>query len=212
MTEIKLIEKNVDTMESELSSYLGKINDKTLSESENRQTMAYISMVSDIERISDHASNMSDIAKMMIEDDQKLSKGGTKELHNMFLAVYDLLDTTLEAIRTNDLSVASQIEPKEQVIDLFKSTFRRKHMGRLAKKKCTAESGIAYLEVVNNLERVADHCSNVGVAIIQLHSEEKLFNSHEYLEVESIRQTEEYSRIYNDFMAKYYAPLIKEKE
>jgi len=212
MTEIKLIEKNVDTMESELSSYLGKINDKTLSESENRQTMAYISMVSDIERISDHASNMSDIAKMMIEDDQKLSKGGTQVLQNMFLAVYDLLDTTLEAIRTNDLSVASQIEPKEQVIDLFKSTFRRKHMGRLAKKKCTAESGIAYLEVVNNLERVADHCSNVGVAIIQLHSEEKLFNSHEYLEVESIRQTEEYSRIYNDFMAKYYAPLIKEKE
>ncbi|MBR5239876.1 MAG: Na/Pi cotransporter family protein [Clostridia bacterium] len=212
MTEIKLIEKNVDTMESELSSYLGKINDKTLSESENRQTMAYISMVSDIERISDHASNMSDIAKMMMEDDQKLSKGGTKELHNMFLAVYDLLDTTLEAIRTNDLSVASQIEPKEQVIDLFKSTFRRKHMGRLAKKKCTAESGIAYLEVVNNLERVADHCSNVGVAIIQLHSEEKLFNSHEYLQVESIRQTEEYSRIYNDFMAKYYAPLIKEKD
>ncbi len=209
MTEIKMIEKNVDTMESELSSYLGKITDKTLSESENRQTMAYISMVSDIERISDHASNMSDIAKMMMEDDQKLSKGGTKELHNMFSAVYDLLETTLEAIRTNDLSVASQIEPKEQVIDLFKSTFRRKHMGRLAKKKCTAESGIAYLEVVNNLERVADHCSNVGVAIIQLHSEEKLFNSHEYLEVESIRQTEEYSRIYNDFMAKYYTPLIK---
>ena len=212
MTEIKMIEKNVDTMESELSSYLGKITDKTLSESENRQTMAYISMVSDIERISDHASNMSDIAKMMIEGDQKLSKGGTRELHNMFLAVSDLLDTTLEAIRTNDLAIASQIEPKEQVIDLFKSTFRRKHMGRLAKKKCTAESGIAYLEVVNNLERVADHCSNVGVAIIQIHSEEKLFNSHEYLEVESIRQSEEYSRIYNDFLAKYYTPLIKVEE
>ena len=209
MTEIKLIEKNVDTMESELSSYLGKITDKTLSESENRQAMSYISMVSDIERISDHASNMSDIAKMMIEGNQKLSKGGIKELHNMFLAVYDLLDTTLEAIRTNDFAIASQIEPKEQVIDLFKSTFRRKHMGRLAKKKCTAESGIAYLEVVNNLERVADHCSNVGVAIIQIHSEEKLFNSHEYLEVESIRQNETYSRIYNEFMAKYYAPLIK---
>ena len=130
----------------------------------------------------------------------------------MFSAVYDLLDTTLEAIRSNDLSVASQIEPKEQVIDLFKSTFRRKHMGRLTKKKCTAESGIAYLEVVNNLERVADHCSNVGVAIIQLHSEEKLFNSHEYLEVESIRQNETYSRIYNDFMTKYYTPLIKAEE
>ncbi len=212
MTEIKMIEKNVDTMESELSSYLGKITDKTLSESENRQTMAYISMVSDIERISDHASNMSDIAKMMMEDDQKLSKGGMKELHNMFAAVSDLLDTTLEAIRTNDLAIASQIEPKEQVIDLFKSTFRRKHMGRLAKKKCTTESGIAYLEVVNNLERVADHCSNVGVAIIQIHSEEKLFNSHEYLEVESIRQSEAYSRIYNDFLAKYYTPLIKAEE
>ncbi|MBO5409131.1 MAG: Na/Pi cotransporter family protein [Clostridia bacterium] len=212
MSEIKLIERNVDTMESELSSYLGKITDKPLSETENRQTMGYISMVSDIERISDHASNMSDIAKMMIEDNQKLSKSGIRELHNMFLAIYDLLDTTLEAIQTNDLAVASQIEPKEQVIDLFKSTFRRKHMGRLAKKKCTAESGIAYLEVVNNLERVADHCSNVGVAIIQIHSEEKLFNSHEYLEVESIRRTQEYSRIYNDFMAKYYTPLMKTEE
>ena len=212
MTEIKMIEKNVDTMESELSSYLGKITDKTLSETENKQTMSYMHMVSDIERISDHASNMSDIAKTMLEDDQKLSKNGTKELHNMFLAVYDLLDTTVEAIRTNNLAVASQIEPKEQVIDLFKSTFRRKHMIRLAKKKCTPESGIAYLEVVNNLERVADHCSNVGVAIIQAYSEEKLFNSHEYLEVESIRQTEEYSRIYNDFMAKYYTPLIKVEE
>ena len=85
-------------------------------------------------------------------------------------------------------------------------------MRRLTKQKCTAESGIAYLEVVNNLERVADHCSNVGVAIIQLYSEEKLFNSHEYLEVETARQTEEYSRIYNDFMAKYYTPLVEEKE
>ncbi len=211
ITEIKMIEKNVDTMESELSAYLGKITDKPISETENRQAMGYVSMVSDIERISDHASNMSDIAKMMAEDDQKLSKNGTRELHNMFLAVYDLLDTTLDAIRTNNLSVAAQIEPKEQVIDLFKSTFRRKHMRRLAKKKCTAESGIAYLEVVNNLERVADHCSNVGVAIIQLHSDEKLFNSHEYLEVESLRQTEEYSRIYNSFLEKYYTPLL-EKE
>ena len=212
ITEIKLIEKNVDTMESELSSYLAKITDKDLSESENKQTMSYLHMVSDIERISDHASNMADITKMMIEGDQKLSKNGTRELHNMFLAVYDLLDTTLEAIQTNDFAVASQIEPKEQVIDLFKSTLRRKHMGRLAKKKCTAESGIAYLEVVNNLERVADHCSNVGVAIIQLHSDEKLFNSHEYLEIESVRQNGNYSRTYNEFLAKYYTPLIKEKE
>ncbi len=210
--EIKLIEKTVDKMESELSSYLAKITDKTLSESENKQTMSYISMVSDIERISDHASNMADIAKMMTEGAQKLSKNGTRELHNMFLAVYDLLDTTLETIRTNDLSVAAQIEPKEQVIDLFKSTFRRKHMRRLTKQKCTAESGIAYLEVVNNLERVADHCSNVGVAIIHLHSDQKLFNSHEYLEIESIRQDENYSRTYNDFLTKYYTPLIKEKE
>ncbi len=208
MQEIKLIEKTVDSMESELSAYLAKITDKALSESENKQAMSYVSMVTDIERISDHASNMADIAKMMIEGDQKFSKNGIRELRNMFLAVYDLLDTTLEAIRTNDISIASQIEPKEQVIDLFKSTFRRKHMRRLTKQKCTAESGIAYLEVVNNLERVADHCSNVGVAIIQLHSDEKLFNSHEYMELESIRQDEEYSRIYNSFMEKYYNPLF----
>ncbi len=212
MTEIKLIEKQVDTMESELTSYLTKITDKTLSESENKQTMSYLHMVSDIERISDHASNMSDIAKMMIEEDQILSKSGTRELHNMFLAVYDLLDTTAEAIRTNDFGTASQIEPKEQVIDLFKATFRRKHMDRLSKKKCTTESGIAFLEMVNNLERVADHCSNIGVAIIQQYSEQKLFNSHEYLEIESIRKNETYTKTYNDFMEKYYNPLIKEKE
>lgn len=212
MQEIKLVEKTVDNMESELSAYLSKITDKALSESENKQAMSYVSMVTDIERISDHASNMADIAKMMMEGDQKLSKNGTKELHNMFMAVSDLLETTLEAIRTNDLTIASQIEPKEQVIDLFKSTFRRKHMRRLTKKKCTAESGIAYLEVVNNLERVADHCSNVGVAIIHLHSDQKLFNSHEYLELESTLQDESYSRTYNEFLAKYYTPLIKEKE
>ncbi len=210
--EIKRIEKSVDTLESELSAYLVKITDKNLSESENKLTMGYMHMISDIERISDHASNMSDIAKVMISSDQKFSKGGKRELTNMFLAIYELLDTTMEAVRTNDAKIASQIEPKEQVIDLFKATFKLKHLDRLAKKKCSVESGVCFLEMINNLERVADHCSNVGVTILQIHSSEKLFNPHEYLKIESIRQTEEYSRTYNEFMQKYYTPLIKEKD
>lgn len=210
--EIKRIEKSVDTLESELSSYLVKITDKNLSESENKLTMGYMHMISDIERISDHASNMSDIAKTMISSNDKFSKGGRRELSNMFLAIYELLDTTMEAVRTNNAKIASQIEPKEQVIDLFKATFKLKHLDRLAKKKCSVESGVCFLEMINNLERVADHCSNVGVTILQIHSSEKLFNPHEYLKIESIRQTEEYSRTYNEFMQKYYNPLIKEND
>ena len=209
-TEIKRVEQSVDTLESELSAYLVKITDKGLSESENKLAMGYMHMISDIERISDHASNMSDIAKVMISDDEKFSKGGRRELTNMYLAIYDLLDTTIEAVRTNSPKIASQIEPKEQVIDLFKATFKLKHLERLTKKKCSVGSGVCFLEMINNLERVADHCSNVGVTILQIHSPEKLFNPHEYLKIESIRQTDEYSRVYNEFMQKYYTPLIKE--
>lgn len=209
MHEIKQIERNVDTLESELSSYLVKIADKDLSESESKLAMGYMHMISDIERISDHASNMSDIAKVMIETDQKFSKGGTKELRNMFLAIYDLLDNTMEAVRENDVKIAAQIEPKEQVIDLFKATFKLKHLDRLTKKKCSVESGVAFLEMINNLERVADHCSNIGVTVLQIHSKETIFNPHEYLKIESIRQTEQYSKTYNEFMEKYYNPLFE---
>ena len=208
MTEIKMIERNVDTLESELSSYLVKIADRNLAEDENKLVMGYMHMISDIERISDHASNMADIANTVIQADTKISKGGTKELRHMFMAIYELLDTTMEAVQQNDPRIAAQVEPKEQVIDLFKATFKLKHLDRLTKKKCSVESGIAFLEMINNLERVADHCSNIGVTVLQIHSTEAIFNPHEYLKIESIRQTEEYSRIYNEFLAKYYNPLF----
>ncbi len=207
--EIKIVERNVDTLESELSSYLVKISDRDLSESEHKLAMGYMHMISDIERISDHASNMSDISETIIHDSQKFSKGGIRELRYMFMAIYDLLDTTIEAVKYNDAKIAAQVEPKEQVIDLFKATFKLKHLDRLTRKKCTVTSGVAFLEMINNLERVADHCSNIGVTVLQVQSDSTIFNPHEYLKIESINQSEDYARTYHDFMEKYYNPLIK---
>lgn len=207
--DIKVIEKQVDTLESELAAYLVKIAEKDLSETENKLTMGYMHIISDIERISDHASNMSDIASVTIREDTQFSHDGVIELQHMFRAVYDLLDTTIQTVKTNNTDLAASVEPKEQVIDLFKATLKNKHLERLTAKQCTIESGIVFLEMINNLERVADHCSNIGVAILQIHSREKIFNPHEYLKIESTNCSQEYTKTYKAFMEKYYNPLMK---
>lgn len=208
ISEVKSIEKSVDALESNLASYLVKIADKDLSESESKLAMGLMHTISDIERLSDHAKNIVQIAEANNKTGVKFTNEGANELKNMFLAIFDILDTTNDALKKNDAKLAATIEPKEQVIDLFKQTFKIKHLDRLKNKQCSVESGVAFLEMINNLERVADHCSNIGVTILQIHSTDAFFNPHEYLKHERKFQSEEYQKTYNDFLNKYYKPLV----
>jgi phosphate:Na+ symporter len=208
ISEVKSIEKSVDALESNLANYLVKIADKDLSESESKLAMGLMHTISDIERLSDHAKNIVQIAEANNKTGVKFTNEGANELKNMFLAIFDILDTTCDALKKNDAKLAATIEPKEQVIDLFKQTFKIKHLDRLKNKQCSVESGVAFLEMINNLERVADHCSNIGVTILQIHSTDVLFNPHEYLKHERKFQSEEYQKTYNDFLNKYYKPVV----
>jgi phosphate:Na+ symporter len=208
ISEVKSIEKSVDALESNLGNYLVRIADKDLSESESKMAMGLMHVISDIERISDHAKNIVQIAELNYKTDIKFTIDGNTELKNMFLAIFDILDTTYDSLKQNDAKLAGTIEPKEQVIDLFKQTFKIKHLARLKNKQCSVESGVAFLEMTNNLERVADHCSNIGVTILQIHSTDALFNPHEYLKHERKFQSEEYQKTYNDFLNKYYTPVV----
>jgi phosphate:Na+ symporter len=207
ISEVKSIEKKVDTLESSISNYLVKIADKDLSESESKLAMGLMHAVSDIERLSDHAKNIVEIAETSFKTGVLFTGEGVRELKNMFLAIFDILDTTCEALKKNDALMARSIEPKEQVIDLFKQTFKLKHLERLKNKECSIESGIAFLELINNLERIADHCSNIGVTILQINSTPPVFNPHEYMKHERKYQTEEYQKTYSDFLEKYYTPV-----
>lgn len=177
--KVEEMEQLVDKYEDILGSYLIKLSAKDLSLADSRRLSVLLHCIRDLERISDHAINISELMKEM--DDKKLSFSGKAkdELVVFTGAVSDIVEKTVRIFIANDIAEARHIEPLEEVIDRLQVKIRDHHIKRLRKGKCTVELGIIFEDLITNLERISDHCSNIGVCMIQV-SEDSL-DTHEYL-------------------------------
>lgn len=198
--KVEEMEQLVDKYEDILGSYLIKLSAKDLSLVDSRRLSVLLHCIRDLERISDHAINISELMKEM--DDKKLSFSGKAkdELVVFTGAVSDIVEKTVRIFIANDIAEARHIEPLEEVIDRLQVKIRDHHIKRLRKGKCTVELGIIFEDLITNLERISDHCSNIGVCMIQV-SEDSL-DTHEYL-AQDIRKGDGFVSEFEALQKKY---------
>ena len=160
-------EEKVDILQKAILDYLLKLSKTSLNETSRESVDVLFNMVNDIERIGDHAENIAELAQMVIDKDLELSEEGREELENMYNKVIEVYDMALECMQTGNIDLACRIITMEEQVDLMEKTCRQNNMIRLNENFCKVDMGIIYLDVISNLERISDHCSNIAKQIIK---------------------------------------------
>lgn len=172
------LEDLVDHYEDGLGAYLVKLSSKHLTQKDSQELSVLLHCIGDFERISDHAINVMESTKEMYDKKLYFSKKAQEEVDIFTEAVKDIVNTSVQVFRQEDLQLAGKVEPLEEVIDYLNVEVKRRHIKRLRKGKCTIEMGFVLSDLSTNYERVADHCSNIAICLLQLN--EETFGTHEY--------------------------------
>ena len=199
--EIRSEENAVDIYEDALGSYLVKLSEKDMDTVDSHEVTKLLHMIGDLERISDHAVNLIESVEELRDKNLSFSDSAKKELHSLMGAVDEILVITKGALVEGDMVKAASVEPLEQVVDYLKDQIRLQHTLRLQKSECTIEHGFVLADVLTNLERVSDHCSNIAGCLIEMSKHESL-GVHEYLH-EVKAGSPEFTKLYNGFLEKY---------
>lgn len=203
-------EEKVDVYEDKLGSYLLQLGSKNLTPSDSQTVNMLLHCISDFERISDHAVNICECAKEMHTKGLSFSKKAIEEIHIFNGALNEILDTAITAFEHGDIEQAKSVEPLEEVIDNLRTEIRNRHVKRLRKGKCTIEMGFVLTDLITNYERVADHCSNIAVCMIQIH--DNSFDTHSYISDLKATNNEEFRRKFTVFSEKYMLPDAKKTD
>ena len=198
---IRDLEDKVDIYEDVLGSYLVKLSSRDMDESDSHEVTKLLHMIGDLERISDHAVNVVESAEEINDKNLSFSKDAVAELHSMYGAVSEILTITEEAFVNDDIIKAYTVEPLEQVVDYLRDQIKLQHVLRLQKSECTIEHGFVLSDILTNLERVSDHCSNIAGCLIEMSKHESL-DVHDYLQKVHAGGME-YDALYESYMKKY---------
>lgn len=164
---VKKLEKTTDRFEDRIGTYILGITPQALSEKESHQTTIILRSIGDLERIGDHAVNLRDSALEMVTKNQHFSDNGAEDMRVMMNAVRELLRITGESLKQLTPDAAERIEPLEEVVDDLSYELKSRHIIRLRNGICSVEMGFVLEDMTTNLERIADHCSNIGVTLAQ---------------------------------------------
>lgn len=178
--EVARLESDIDRFEDEIGTYLVKISGKEMQEKESHMLSIILHCIGDFERISDHALNIKEAAEEMQEKELSFSDKAVEELNIYTNAIKEIVNLAFTAFENDDRQSADMVEPLEEVIDQLSIEMKKRHIKRLRKGKCTIELGFVLSDLTTNYERVADHCSNIAVCLLQV--KEDQFEAHEYLD------------------------------
>ena len=202
--EIRKAEEKADHYEDILGTYLVKLSSHQVSDSDSASVSKILKAIGDFERISDHSVNILESAEELRTKELQLSPAGQNELEILCNAVSEILSLSYAAFTNNDLKAARDVEPLEQVIDGLKAKMRNNHITRLKNGECSIEVGFVWADLLTNLERTADHCSNIAVCVID--AAENNMNLHE-----SIRNMKKgspyFAEKYTAYAEKYIFPV-----
>ena len=201
--EAALIKENegiLDTYEDELGTYLVKLSAESLSANDARTVSRMLHAIGDFERLGDHALNLKKVAQEIYEKKIVFSEKAQKEIDTLIDAITEIVVMTTKVYEKNDLTLASRVEPLEQVIDDLATEIKSHHINRLQSGDCTIELGFVLSDLLTNCERISDHCSNVAVAVIEAQTDS--FDSHNYLN--KIKYgNEDFKEIFEEYNGKY---------
>lgn len=194
-------EKLIDRYDDEVSGYLVKLSARNLTESDTMKLNQMLHGIGDLERIADHAMNLGELARSMNKKEQHFSNKAAEELRTFSRAVTDIVQMSVQMFQEGDLACAKLIEPFEEAIDRLQKDMKKRHTKRLKKGKCTAEMGFVLSDITNNYERIADHCSNLAIGVMQLYENDTY--AHEYVDSLTKDEGSEFDVLYQQYLAKY---------
>ena len=199
--EVYDLENQLDIYEDKLGTLLVQMSSKALSDDDSRKVSKQLHTIGDFERVGDHAVNLWKAAEEVHMKNIHFSDAAQRELHTLVEALREILDITTRAFSTDDLALAAQVEPLEQVIDCLIADIKTNHILRLQKGNCTIELGFVLSDILTNCERVSDHCSNIAVA--QIETEQNVYDAHKYLNHLKTSGDRGYQEAFEAYRARY---------
>ncbi len=191
----------VDRYEDKIGTYLMKLTGSELSQEENERVSEYLHTLSDFERISDHAMNIRQVAQEKHDKKISFSENGEHEMDVLLSAVNEILALAITAFIDEDYEKAYGVEPLEEHIDVLCDELKLRHVERLQKGECSLQIGFVFNDLLTNFERVADHCSNIAVAMIELNQDE--FQAHDYINNLKELHSHNFDALYSQYAEKY---------
>ena len=206
VSAIRVRENLIDRMEVAISNYLIKMTDQELGDDESHTVTELLNFVTEFERIGDYAVNIMEKAEELQEKEASFSENATKELQLLENALNRILNLTNDAFENSDMRLAAQVEPLEEVIDVMAERLRDQHILRLKDGVCSIDTGVVFLDVLNNAERISDHCSNVAARLIGMDAGED-YDSHTLKSIMHHNPTKDYMLEYEECRKAYHVPL-----
>lgn len=203
IASLKDNEENIDRMEDRLNAYLVKINECELTDFENRRVTELLHLSSEFERIGDYTMNLIEDAEKLHENSVTFSPEAIHELDVISRACEEIIGMAIRCVELNDAALAAKVEPLEETIDYLNETLKARHIERLKEGKCVVESGVNFLDLLINLERISDHCSNIAVYVIGSQKNNTVINRHEFIQNAHAAKDEAYVHLEEEFMTKY---------
>lgn len=201
-SKVKVQEKSVDKYEDALGTYLLKVSAHELSGKENEYLSLFLRLITDLERISDHAMNLSDSAKELAEKKISFSPNAQHDLAVVEQAVAEIAQLAITAFQNNDIPQTSRVEPLEEVIDYLCEECKLHHVDRLRSGECSFDSGFVFNDILTSYERIADHCSNIAVAMVAIESDS--FDTHAYLRSVKRLKLQSFAEYFEAYSNKYH--------
>ena len=198
---VEAMENRVDLYEDQLGRYLLEVSSRELTAADSHDLSTLLHCIGDMERISDHAVSIARSAKEMHEKQLSFSEHAKQEMDVLCAAVSELLHHTADMLETRDTKAATRIEPLEEVVDDLSDQMKLHHVERLRSGRCTIEMGFILNDLTNSLERIADHCSNVGVSILE--QQDDSVGRHEMLREMKDGSDTGFTEIYREYKEKY---------
>ena len=205
VSAVNVRENLIDRMEVEISNYLIKMTDQELGD-ESHAVTELLNFVTEYERIGDYAVNIMEKSEELYEKEASFSDHAKEELKLLTGAMERVLDLTNDAFENNDVALARQVEPLEEVIDIMVEKLRDQHIKRLKNGICSIDTGVVFLDVLNNVERISDHCSNIAARLVGMNQGED-YDSHTLKSLMHHNPTKEYSLHYEQCCKDYLVPL-----
>ena len=199
--EVKRMESLIDKYEDKTSTYLIRIAESQMSSKDSKEVTELLHCIGDIERISDHSLNIAEAAKEVNDKQIKFSDKAIEDIKIMASAVEEILELSAKTLLEEDLESAKLVEPLEQVIDRLKRKIKSGHIYRLRQGNCTMELGFVLSDILNDFERISDHCSNIAVCFIEITNDS--FEVHEYLNQLKTSQEAAFDSMYEGYKQKY---------
>ena len=206
VSAINVRENLIDRMEVEISNYLIKMTDQELNDDESHEVTELLNFVTEYERIGDYAVNIMEKAQELEEKEASFSETAKNELGILDAALENILTLTVDAFENEDVRMARQVEPLEEIIDILVERLRDQHIKRLKDGACSIDTGVVFLDVLNNAERISDHCSNVAARLVGMEAGED-YDSHTLKNMMHHNPSKDYMLNYEQCRKNYLVPL-----